>query len=241
LIILGTKESEIVLLQALEHMRRQTSWKLSRMKQDEKFTDVDWKMLNEYLPDKLLEELDEENNTTLHQQLSTTVDDHDLPITTRRSSRQSTSTDYELQPIPTVYQTDSLPSSPVIRTKHKKNEDLVLPIIDIRYTDDQHNKNIRNALIVRFLTAMSIDYEKQWYLGMIRRETLNILIKSVEEAKQKCSLQLHWQLIVEHFRLSIFLQFLMKFNYFDLTDQWINRLLFRHIFQTIELTLGKLA
>ncbi|CAF1445914.1 unnamed protein product, partial [Adineta steineri] len=65
----GTKESDIVLLQALEHMRRQTSWKLSRMKQDEKFSDVDWKMLNEYLPHKLLEELDEENNTTIHRQL----------------------------------------------------------------------------------------------------------------------------------------------------------------------------
>ena len=52
-------------------MRRQTSWRLAKMKQDEKFIDVDWKMLNEYLPDKLLEELDEENNTTFHQQLST--------------------------------------------------------------------------------------------------------------------------------------------------------------------------
>lgn len=235
MIILGTKESEIVLLQALEHMRRQTSWKLSRMKQDEKFVDVDWKMLNEYLPDKLLEELDEENNTTLHQQLSTTVD-HDLPTTARR---HSINTNYELQTIPMVYQTDSLPTTPKTRIKRSRDDDIVLPIIDIRYTDDEHNKNIRNELIIRFLTAMSIDYEKQWYLGMVRRETLNILIKSVEQAKQKCSLQLHWQLIVEHFQLTIFLQFLMKFNYFEFTNQWINRLLFDHIFRTIELTLSK--
>ncbi len=238
LIILGTRESEIVLLQALEHMRRQTSWKLSKMKRDEKFADVDWKMLNEFLPDKLLEELDEENDTTLHQQLSTTVNE-DLPMTTRRSSRQSLNTNYELQTIPNVYQTDSIPTSPITRTKLPRDEDAILPVIDIRNTDDQHNKNIRNELIIRFLTAMSVDYEKQWYLGMIRRETLDILIKSVEQAKQKCSLQKHWELILKNFRLPIFLQFLMKFNYFSFIDRLINRLLFNHIFRTMELTLSK--
>jgi hypothetical protein len=235
----GTKESEKVLLQALEHMRRQTSWKLSKMKQDEKFSDVDWKMLNEYLPDKLLEELDEENDTNFYQQLSSEPYENPLP-NTRRSSRQSVTTDYKLlQIIPTIYQTDSIPSSPIIRTKTSRNDDVVLPIIDIRNIDDQHNKNIRDALIIRFLTAMSIDYEKQWYLGMIRRKTLNILIKSVEQAKQKCSLQLHWKLILQHFRLTIFLQFLMKFDYFNLLNQWTNHLLFDHIFRTIELTLSK--
>ncbi|CAF4396031.1 unnamed protein product, partial [Rotaria magnacalcarata] len=52
----GTKESETILLQALEHIRRQTTWKLSTLKRDEKCADVDWKVLNQYLPDKLLEE-----------------------------------------------------------------------------------------------------------------------------------------------------------------------------------------
>jgi hypothetical protein len=220
-------------------MRRQTSWKLSKMKQDEKFSDVDWKMLNEYLPDKLLEELDEENDTDFYQQLSSEPYENPLP-NTRRSSRQSVTTDYKLlEIIPTIYQTDSIPSSPIIRTQTSRNDDVVLPIIDIRNIDDQHNKNIRDALIIRFLTAMSIDYEKQWYLGMIRRKTLNILIKSVEQAKQKCSFKLHWKLILQHFRLTIFLQFLMKFDYFNLLNQWTNHLLFDHIFRTIELTLSK--
>jgi hypothetical protein len=232
----GTKESEIVLLQALEHMRRQTSWKLLEMKEDVKFADVDWKMLNEYLPDKLLEELDEENNTTFHQQLSSRRHE-DSPTST--SNRQSINTDYELKTIPTIYQTDSISHSPRTRTKSLIDGDTLLPIINIRNTDDEHNKNIRNELIVRFLTAMSIDYEKQWYRGMIRRKTLNILIKSVEQAKQKCSLELHWQLILTHFRLTIFLQFLMKFDYFNLINHWINHLFFDHIFQTIELTLSK--
>ncbi|UJR38765.1 hypothetical protein I4U23_031430 [Adineta vaga] len=231
----GTKESEIVLLQALEHMRRQTSWKLSKMKADEKFVDVDWKMLNEYLPDKLLEELDEENNTNLHQQLSSTTQ-HELPISTRRSSRESTT--YELQTIATVYQTDSIPSSPITRRNYSNTEDIILPIIDLRNTNEEHNKNIRNELIIRFLTAMSIDYEKQWYLGMIRRKTLNILIKSVEQAKQKCSLQLHWKFIFEHFQLSLFHRFLIQFNYFHFINQWTHRFIFDHIFQTIELTLS---
>jgi len=220
----GTRESELVLVQALEHMRRQTSWKLSAMKRDETFADVDWKMLNEYLPDKLLEELDEENNTHLHQQLSNRP---------HEDSTVNPTTDYELQTIPTVYQTSSLPSSPLLT---RARSDIALPILNIQTPDDEFNKNIRDELIIRFLTAMSIDYEKQWYLGMTHRKTLNILIKSVEQAKQKCSLELHWKLILEHFRLNIFLQFLMKFNYFNL----FNRFLFNHIFQTIELVLSKL-
>jgi hypothetical protein len=220
-------------------MRRQTSWKLTKMKQDGKCADVDWKVLNEYLPDKLLEEFDEENHTTFHQQLSTQACEEFPSTDTRRSSRQSVSTDYELNVIPTVYQTNSLPSSPATQVKFSRNNDTILPIINIRNTDDQHNKNIRNELIIRFLTAMSIDYEKQWYLGMIRRRTLDILIKSVEQAKQKCSLQLHWQLVLKYFRLTIFLQFLMKFESFNFINQWTNQFFFDHIFQTIELSLSK--
>ena len=216
-------------------MRRQTSWKLSSMKQDEKFADVNWKMLNEYLPDKLLEELDEENNTDFHRQLSTQINEN-LPIQTGRSLP----TEFQLQTIPTVYQTDSLLSSPITRRKTSRTDDIVLPIIHIRHIhDDEHKKNIRDELIVRFLTAMSIDYEKQWYLGMIRRKTLNILMKSVEQGKEKCSLETHWKLILQHFRLSIFLRLLMNSQYFHFINQWTNRLVFDHIFRTIELTLSK--
>ena len=123
--------------------------------------------------------------------------------------------------------------------KSFERDHLILPILHIPNAHHQFNENIRKELIIRLLTAMSIDYEKQWYLGMVRRKTLNILIKSVEQAKQKSSLELHWKLIEEHFRLSIFLRLLMKFDSFSLINQWTNRLLFNHIFRTIELTLSK--
>ncbi|CAF1334918.1 unnamed protein product [Adineta ricciae] len=213
----GTKESEIVLLQAFEHVRRQTSWKLTKMKEDEKFADVDWTNLTEYLPDKLLEELDEENHTNYHQQLSR-VTMESSSMSAPQPSNQTTPLDYDSQPNPTV----------------GKTKDFVVPITDANH----HGENIRNELITRFLTAMAIDYEKQWYLGMIRRKTLNILIKSVEQAKQKCSLELHWKLILEHFRLSIFLRYLIKFDRFRCINQWTDGLFFDHIFQTIELTLS---
>ena len=118
-------------------------------------------------------------------------------------------------------------------------KDKQLPIVTIEHNDEEHNTNIRNELIIRFLTAMSIDYEKQWYLGMIRRKTLNILIQSGHQAKQKNSFELHWKLIQKHFRLSIFLKFLIKFNYLNFIDRYTSQLFFDHIFHTIELTLSK--
>lgn len=221
-------------------MRRQTSWKLSSMKRDAKFADVDWQMLNRYLPDKLLEELDEENDTNFVQQLSV-IRNRNSPISSRRSSRQSSGSDFEMQVMPAIYQTNPIPTSPVTQSKVSKIKDTILPIINIRDNESTHNQNTRNALINRFLTAISIDYEKQWYLGMIRRSTLNILIKSVEQAKQKNSFKLHWQLIVQHFRLTIFLRYLLKFNYFNLINQLTNHIFFDHIFRTIELVLSKFS
>jgi hypothetical protein len=212
LIISGTKESQIILSQALEHMRRHTSVQLLRMKRDENFAEVDWKMLGEYLPEKLLEELDEEQNTTIHQQLATPFE--------QSPQYSSMNTDQQFS------------NNPVVSTENDA-------IISLKYTSDEHRQNIRNELVIRFLTAMSIDYEKQWYLGMIRRRTLDILIKSVEQAKRKCSLQLHWQLLVKNFRLSFLLLNLIRFNYFDFINKWTNNLLFNHIFLTIELTLGE--
>ncbi|CAF1611772.1 unnamed protein product, partial [Adineta ricciae] len=196
----GTKESEIVLLRAFERIGRQTSWKLAKMKEDEKFADVDWTNLTEYLLDKLLEELDEENHTNHHQQLSRTKDEISS-ISTRQSFHQNTLLDYDLQ----------------MNSIVGRGKNFVPLIID----DNQHDKNIRNELITRFLTAMAIDYENQWYL-----------------AKQKCSLELHWKLILEHFRLSIFRRYLIKFDRFRCINQWTDGLFFDHIFQTIELTLS---
>jgi hypothetical protein len=150
------------------------------MKQDERFRQVDWEMLETYLPEKFLIKSDAEPDTTVQ---------HDIVL--------------------------------------------------LNNSNNEQRQNIRNQLIIRFLTAMSIDYEKQWYLGMIRRQTLYILIKSVEKAKEKCSLELHWQLLVKNFRLSFFLFNLIKFNRFAFAHRWINNRLFDHIILTIDLALGK--
>ncbi|CAF1431321.1 unnamed protein product, partial [Adineta ricciae] len=189
----GAKESQIVLSQALEHMQRETFSQLLQIKQDEKFAEVNWKVLDEYLPKKLLKELNEEENISSTEEVS--------------------------QPL-------NLNGNQQFKTISMDNVNAV------------DRENIRNELVIRFLTAMSIDYEKQWYLGMIHRQTLDILIKSVEQAKQKRSFELHWQLLIEHFRLSFLLLNLMRFNYFDFINKWTNRLLFDHILLTIELTLG---
>ena len=58
---------------------------------------------------------------------------------------------------------------------------------------------MRQEMIKRFLTAMSVDYEKQWYLGMIRRRTLKILLETIEEAKSKLSLKRHWAITCQTF------------------------------------------
>jgi hypothetical protein len=145
------------------------------MKQDEHFSDVDWKMLGEYLPEKLLEELDEEQNITIHQQL----------ITSSEQSAEPSSTITDQQFLTTS-------NNPIISTENDV-------IVSLKDNDEKRRQNIRNELVVRFLTAMSIDYEKQWYLGMIRRRTLDILIKSVEQAKQNAHLN-----YIGNFLLNIF-------------------------------------
>ncbi|UJR34452.1 hypothetical protein I4U23_021859 [Adineta vaga] len=234
----GTKESQIVLLQALEHMRHQTSCQLSKMKRDENFVDVDWKMLNAYLPDKLLEELDEERETTIHQQLS--QNHHDSSTIILQTSRTNMNIEQRLSTVPIIHKVDSKNSNnPILRrTSSSAVNDTILSVLELIETGEKRRQNIRKELITRFLTAMSIDYEKQWHLGMICRRTLDILIKSVEQAKLKCSLNLHWQLIVEHFQMSIVLLNLMRFDYFNFINQWTNKLFLNHIFLTIELTLG---
>ena len=233
----GTPESESILLQALEHMRRQTANQLQTMKQEEQFAEVDWKMLNEYLPEKLVQEMDAHRRTSVHRRLSALPDFVDDLLL--NSYRNNTTTDIECKEIPSICETDSFPIDFVPEEKYPTLKHMVLPVMPMGLNDKKENTHFRNELTTRFLTALLVDYEKQWYLGMIRRRTLYILIKSVEKAKHQHSLKVHWRLIVEHFRLSKWLQNLMRFDCVDWLNKQSNRLLFDHIFLTIELTLGK--
>ncbi|CAF3082804.1 unnamed protein product [Rotaria sp. Silwood2] len=233
----GTPESERILLQALEHMRRQTAYQLHKMKQEKQFSDVDWDMLNEYLPEKLVQEMDVHRRTSIHRRLCALPDfAEDLLL---NSYRKNTITDIELKEIPSIWETESIPIDVILEERKSTIRHIVLPVMDLRSNDKKENTQFRNELTIRFLTALLVDYEKQWYLGMIRRRTLYILIKSVEKAKHQHSLKLHWKLIVEHFRLSKWLQNLMRLDCVKWINKESNKLLFDHIFLTIELTLGK--
>lgn len=234
----GTPESETVLLQALEHMRTQTALQLNKMKQEEQFAEVDWYMLHEYLPEKLVEEMDVQRKTSVHRRLSTLTNS----VATRQptpSRRRNTRIDIELAQVPTVVVSDSVSSRPIDVRENEPDDQLALAIFDFQSADTTSNQNIRDELTLRFLTALSVDYEKQWYLGMIRRRTLYILIKSIEKAKHQKSLRRHWDLIVENFQLSFLLRQLMRFDYVESINKQLNKLLFDHVFLAIELTLGE--
>jgi hypothetical protein len=233
----GTPENEHIMVQALEHMRKQTANQLHKMKQEKQFSDVDWNMLNEYLPEALVQAMDAERKTSVHRRFSILPDfpDHLLadvyPI--------STITTFQLKETPSICEVDSVPFNFMSNEQNSTLKHLIWPIVDLRSNYDKQDISFRNELTIRFLTALLVDYEKQWFLGMIRRRTLYILIKSVEEAKHQHSLKVHWELIVEHFRLSKWLQILKRFNSVKcIKTQW-NKLLFDHIFLTTELTLGK--
>ena len=234
---LGTPESECILLQALEHMRKQTANQLHKMKQEKEFSDVDWNMLREYLPDTLVQEMDAQRRTSVHRRFSVLPDFPDNVL--RDVYRKNTITDIELKEIPSIYETDSVPIKFISDQQNSTIKHIVWSIVDLRSNDKKQNISFRNELTTRFLTALLVDYEKQWYLGMIRRQTLYILIKSVEKAKHQHSLKLHWNLIVEHFQLSKWLQILMRFDCVNWINKQSNKFLFDHIFLTIELTLGK--
>lgn len=235
---LGTPESESVLLQALEHMRSKTARQLDQMKLQAEFVDVDWNMLTEYLPEKLVQEMDDRRRTTIHRRLSA------VPTSLHTSPQASTRgkpkvQDMELLELPTTYQTnDRLDLTTLQEQNDASHADFVLPVVDLRSSDNQGDQNMRNELVTRFLSALAVDYEKQWYLGMIRRPTLYVLINSVEKAKHQYSMKLHWESIVSHFRLSFILQYLMRFDYVEIINEQVNKLLFDHIFLTIELVLG---
>jgi hypothetical protein len=233
----GTPESERILLQALEHMRKQTANQLHQMKQEKQFSDVDWNMLSEYLPESLVQEMDEQRRTSVHRRFSVLPDFPDDLL--RDTYQKSTITDIELKEIPSICETDSVPIKFIPAQQNSTLKHIVWSVMDFRSNDQKQNISFRNELTTRFLTGLLVDYEKQWFLGMIRRRTLYILIESVEKAKHQHSLKLHWKLIVEHFRLSRWLQVLMRFGCVNWMNKQWNKLLFDHIFLTIELTLGK--
>lgn len=233
----GTPASDRILLQALENMRRQTANQLHKMKQEKQFSDVDWQMLKEYLPETLVQEMDAQRRTSVHRRFSILPDFYDnlLPDT----DKKTTSTNIELKEFPSICETDSIPINFNSDGPNSALKYMIFPVMNLKSNDKKQNISFRNELTNRFLTALLVDYEKQWYLGMIRRRTLYILIKSVEQAKHQHSLKLHWKLMVEHFRLSKWLHNLMRFDYVNWINKQSNKLLFDHIFLTIELTLGK--
>jgi hypothetical protein len=231
-LFLGTLESETVLLRALEHMRKQTVNRLHKMKNEKQYSDVDWNMLNEYLTEKLVKEVDSKRICNVYRRFTVTSDSLSSPSS--HFCPKTTITDIELKEIPTIFETDYIPINFISHSHDISNQE-----IDFQSDNKTENINIRNELIIRFLTALLVDYEKQWYLGMIRRRTLYILIKSVEKAKHQHSIKLHWKLILENFRLSKWLINLMRFDYVNWINEQFNKLLFDHIFLTIELTLGK--
>ena len=233
----GTPETETILVQALEHMRRETANELHKMKQEKQFSDVDWNMLTEYLPETLVQEMDAQRRTSIHRQFSILPDFPDNLLTD--VYQKSTIIDVEIPETPSICEMDSIPINFTPNQKYSTLQHMVWSGINIGPNEKKRNTRFRNELTIRFLTALLVDYEKQWYRGMIRRRTLYILIKSVEKAKHQHSLKVHIDLIVEHFRLSKWMQILKRFNCINcINNQW-NKLLFDHIFLTTELTLGK--
>jgi hypothetical protein len=209
-------------------MRKRTVNQLHKMKNDKQYSDVDWNMLNEYLPEKLIEEVDSKRISNVYRRF--TITSNSLYNPSLYSSPKTTITNIELKEIPIIFETDYVP----INFRSSPQE------ISHQEIDSQSDdKKLNNELTIRFLTALSFDYEKQWYRGMIRRRTLYILIKSIEKAKHQHSLKLHWKLIVENFRVSKCLLNLMRFDYVNWINKQFNKLLFDRIFLTIELTLGK--
>lgn len=218
-------------------MRRETANQLARMRKEKQFSDVDWHMLDEYLPEKLVQEMDAERRTSVHRRLSVLTTDFDPNFLLTSSPEYLTNT-IKLKQLPSICETDSIPINITSEEKNPTIKHLVLPLMGFIVNEKKENTRFRNELTNRFLTALLVDYEKQWYRGMIRRRTLYILIKSVEKAKHQHSLKLHWNLIIEHFRLSKWLKILMRFDCVNCIENISNKLLFDHIFLTIELVLA---
>ncbi|CAF2200416.1 unnamed protein product [Rotaria magnacalcarata] len=116
-------------------------------------------------------------------------------------------------------------------------EPFIQPLHNTDLTAGCYRTKMRNEIIKRILAAMPVDYEKQWYLGMIRRQTLKILIETVEEAKANLSLKQHGHLLVRRFCMPLWLQCLVKFDKLNCVNRLTEKLLFDHLILTIELAL----
>jgi hypothetical protein len=233
-LFVGTPESQSVLLQALKHMRNQTSKQIKKMKDDVNFANVDWKMLHDYLPEKLLEELDQEHNTNIHQRLS---------MTSRKTFFDSSSSSISVSSDQCHNRrfSDQISTNSIFQVDLDSSSDdqhILEQFNQANMNFECHQMNMRHEIIKRFLTAMSVDYEKQWYLGMIRRRTLKILLETIEEAKTKLSLQRHWQLLVKRFCMPLYLRCFIKFDKIKWFNRITEKLLLDHLILTIELTLG---
>jgi hypothetical protein len=217
-------------------MNKQTANQLSKMKQEEQFADVDQEMLLEYLPKKFVEQMDEQRGTNVSRQLSTLPDSQ--PNSPSRVDRQRALTSTELKQLPSICETYSPPIHSTAQEPNSTLNHISCIIEDFQPNNERQNISFRNALTDRILTAMLVAYEKQWSFGMIRRPTLYILIKSIEQAKHQHSLELHWKLIIEQFQLSKWLQILMLFDHVNWIKKQLDELLFDHIFLTVESMLG---
>ncbi|CAF1576807.1 unnamed protein product [Adineta ricciae] len=234
----GTPESQTVRSQALKHMKSQTSAQIKKMKDDINFANVNWKVLYDYLPEILIEEADDEHNRNVHPQItvnSRQISFDPIPKSLSASSNQLNNDQYsDLISTNSIFQLDLEIAS--------KDRYLLEPFVQPRSTTDlntdDYQINMRNEIIKRFLTAMAVDYEKQWYLGMIRRRTLKVLIETVEQAKTKISLKRHWQLLVGHFHMPLWLKFLIKFDKIVWLNRQTEKSLFEHLILTIELALA---
>lgn len=214
-------------------MRVKTVEQIENMKKDKQFAEVDWNLLQEYLPEKLFEEMDTGRNSHVHRQLLAELDSVACQSVLPCSIHDMLHA--ELKQVPTIHEI-SYALEDLAGRRTDSTKDSILPAVETCGTIS--SSNFRKELIIRILTALAVDYEKQWYRGTLRRRTLYILISSVEKAKHEHSLQLHFRLILNNLQLSKTLQRLLNLDSVHRVKRYADKRLFDHIFLTIELTLG---
>ncbi|CAM4895003.1 unnamed protein product [Rotaria socialis] len=115
--------------------------------------------------EKLLEELDEDNDTNMHERLSVssikTHNDISLDSISRHSDQSESPKHSDLTSTNSICQLDldTLWTNPCILGP------FIEPIHNTYLTAGCYRTNMRNEIIKRILTAMPVDYEKQWYLA----------------------------------------------------------------------------
>ena len=209
------------------------------MKEDANFGNVDWKILHDYLPEKLLEQFDDEHETNARQSPAiasrrTLFDPSLLSISSTSDSYFDENLSDQIS-VNTIFQFDLHSMS----DNQYGMETSVRTRANTDISTYGYRMSMRHEIIKRFLTAMAVDYEKQWYLGMIRRRTLKILLETVEQAKTKLSLKQHWYLLVKYFCMPFYLQCLLRLSTIKCCNRMAEKYLFDHLILTIELILGK--